>query len=64
MNYCIHVENIKTGMVHLGRVEYGYRHILDSYVAVCGGRSDSEYRLTDRMVECQRCIKRMEKNER
>jgi len=57
MSDSIHVENIRTGMVHDGRLNYGYRRRPDFYTAVCGGRSDSMYRLTDAPITCKRCLR-------
>ena len=53
----VHIENIRTGTVHLGRREFGYRRILDGYITACGGRPDSEYHLTDAPVSCRRCLR-------
>ncbi len=58
----IHVENVNTKKVHYGWLKQDYRPILNCYfVALCGGRSDSEYAPIDQDVDCGRCIKIFER---
>ncbi len=54
----IHIENIRTKMVHLGKERVFGRGAM--YVAYCKGywRSGSEYRPTDRAIDCKRCLQK------
>ncbi len=53
----LHVENVRTKTVHLGKLVKGYRRP-DYYNATCGGRGDSVFRLTDKPVDGKRCLRR------